>query len=565
MLPKAATGIQGLDEITGGGLPKGRTTLVCGSAGCGKTMFAMEFLVRGAQQYGEPGVFVSFEESAEDLAQNVASMGFDLKALAARKKLLIDHVRVVRSEIEETGNFDLEGLFIRVGLAIDSIGAKRVVLDTLEALFGGFSNTAILRAEIRRLFEWLKQKGVTAVVTGERGDGTLTRHGLEEYVSDCVILLDHRVVNQLTARRLRIVKYRGSVHGTDEYPFLIREKGISVVPITSLRLDHTASSEVVSSGVPTLDQTLGAGGFYRTSTILLSGAAGTGKSSIAGHFVAESGRRGERSLYIALEESQSEIVRNMKSIGIHMAPLVAKDILRFHVSRPTAQGLELHLASIHQIVIEYRPRVVVVDSITSLLSMGSTPEVTSMIVRLVDFIKMNGITAVMTALIPTGEQTETTGVNISSLVDTWLTLQNTEIKGVRARALSVVKARGMGHSNQTHEFVMSKKRRRAQERCMVPEVRMSEKKKARGKQHSSPPAKVVLSLYVAGDTPKSRSAMSNLKKICVRAPGWPLSHQGDRPAEESETGPRSPDSGFAYARSPTAGTDSQDHRRFVEY
>ena len=420
-------------------------------------MFAMEFLVRGAQQYGEPGVFVSFEESAEDLAQNVASMGFDLKALAARKKLLIDHVRVVRSEIEETGTFDLEGLFIRVGLAIDSIGAKRVVLDTLEALFGGFSNTAILRAEIRRLFEWLKEKGVTAVVTGERGDGTLTRHGLEEYVSDCVILLDHRVVNQLTARRLRIVKYRGSVHGTDEYPFLIRETGISVVPITSLRLDHAASSEVVSSGVPTLDQTLGAGGFYRTSTILISGAAGTGKSSIAGHFVAESGRRGERSLYIALEESQSEIVRNMRSIGIHMAPLMAKDILRFHVSRPTAQGLEMHLASIHQIITEYRPRVVVVDSITSLLSMGSAPEVTSMIIRLVDFIKMNGITLVMTALTDAGERVETSYVNISSLVDLWLMLGNMENNGARARTLSVVKARGMGHSNQTHELVMSKK------------------------------------------------------------------------------------------------------------
>jgi circadian clock protein KaiC len=457
LLPKAATGIQGLDEVTGGGLPKGRTTLICGSAGCGKTMFAMEFLVRGAKQYGEPGVFVSFEESADDLAQNVASMGFDLKALAARKKLLIDHVRIVRSEIEETGSFDLEGLFIRLGLAIDSIGAKRVVLDTLEALFGGFSNTAILRAEIRRLFEWLKERGVTAIVTGERGDGALTRHGLEEYVSDCVILLDHRVVNQLTARRLRIVKYRGSLHGTDEYPFLIRANGISVVPITSIGLDHRASSEIVSSGVPTLDKALGAGGYYRSSTILLSGGAGTGKSSIAGHFVAEAGDRRERSLYVALEESQSEIVRNMKSIGIQLAPLVAKDMLRFHVSRPTAQGLEMHLAAIHQLVVEYRPQVVVVDSITSLLSMGSIPEVTSMVIRLVDFLKMNGITAVMTALIPTGAETETTGVNISSLVDTWLTLQNTEIKGVRSRALSVIKARGMRHSNQLHELVMSKK------------------------------------------------------------------------------------------------------------
>ena len=417
-------------------------------------MFAMEFLVRGAQEFGEPGVFVSFEESAKDLTQNVASLGFDLKALTARKKFLIDHVRVVRSEIEETGNFDLDGLFIRLGLAIDAIGAKRVALDTLEALFGGFSNTAILRAELRRLFEWLKQKGVTAVVTGERGDGMLTRHGLEEYVSDCVILLDHRVVNQLTARRLRIVKYRGTIHGTDEYPFLITQRGISVTPITSLRSDHRASSEVVPSGAPTLDKALGAGGFYRASTILISGGAGTGKSNFVGHFLAESGHRGERALYIALEESQSEIVRNTKSIGIHLAPLVAKDILRFHASRPTAHGLEMHLASLHQIILEYRPRVVVVDSITSLVSMGSGPEVTSMIVRLVDFLKSNGITLVMTALIESDER-PTTDVNISSLVDTWLMLSNSERDGSRTRILSIIKARGMAHSNQAHEFVIS--------------------------------------------------------------------------------------------------------------
>ncbi len=456
-LQKAATGIEGLDEITGGGLPKGRTTLVCGSAGCGKTMFAMEFLVRGARQYGEPGVFVSFEESAEDLAQNVASMGFDLKALSARKKLLIDHIPVVRSEIEETGDYDLEGLFIRLGVAIDSIGAKRVVLDTLEALFGGFTNVGILRAELRRLFAWLKQRGVTAVITGERGDGALTRHGLEEYVSDCVILLDHRVVNQLSARRLRIVKYRGTLHGTDEYPFLIGSNGISVVPITSIRLDHQASSEVVSSGVATLDRNLGAGGFYRASTIMLSGGAGTAKSSIASHFVAESGRRGERSLYVALEESQSEIVRNMTSIGIQLAPLVKAGLLRFHVSRPTAYGLEMHLASIHQIAIEYRPSVVVVDSVTSLLAMGSTAEVTSMIVRLVDFFKMNNVTLVMTALIKADEHTTNTSVNISSLVDTWLALSNAEHEGVRTRTLSVVKARGMGHANQTRQLTISNK------------------------------------------------------------------------------------------------------------
>jgi circadian clock protein KaiC len=457
LLPKAATGIQGLDEVTFGGLPKGRTTLVCGSAGCGKTMLAMEFLVRGAQQYGEPGVFVSFEETPEELAQNVASMGFDLVALSARKKLLIEHIRVVRSEIEETGSYDLEGLFIRLGLAIDSIGAKRVVLDTLEALFGAFSNTAVLRAELRRLFGWLKDRGVTAVITGERGDGALTRHGLEEYVSDCVILLDHRVVNQLTIRRLRIVKYRGTVHGTDEYPFLIMEKGISVVPITSIGLDHKASADVVSSGIPTLDRMLGAGGFYRASTILLSGGAGTGKSSVAGHFVAEAGRRHERSLYVAFEESQSEIVRNMRSVGMQLAPLVTRDALRFYVSRPTAHGLEMHLASIHHAVVEYRPRVVVIDSISSLLSMGSIAEVTSTVVRLVDFFKMSGITLLMTALVGSEERAESSSVNISSIVDTWLTLNNAEVDGVRTRTLSVVKARGMGHSNRTHEFVMSKK------------------------------------------------------------------------------------------------------------
>ncbi len=420
-------------------------------------MFAMEFLVRGAQQYDEAGVFMSFEETADELTQNVASMGFDINALAARRKFLIDHVRVVRSEIEETGAFDLEGLFIRLGSAIDSIGAKRVVLDTLEALFGGFSNVGILRAEIRRLFEWMKEKGVTAVVTAERGDGTLTRHGFEEYVSDCVILLDHRVANQLSSRRLRIVKYRGAVHGSDEYPFLIGNDGISVFPITSIKMEHRASRSVVSSGVPTLDKTLGAGGFYRASTILVSGGAGTGKSSIASHFVTAAARRGERSLYVALEESQSEIVRNMKSVGITLSPLLAKDLLRFHVSRPTAYGLEMHLASIHQVVTRYQPSVVVVDSVTTFLAMGSHSEVTSMIVRLVDFLKMKGITLVMTVLVKAGEETESTAVNISSLIDTWLTLSNTVDSGTRTRMLAIAKARGMSHSNQPHELVISKK------------------------------------------------------------------------------------------------------------
>jgi circadian clock protein KaiC len=454
-IPKAATGIQGLDEITGGGLPKGRSTLVCGGAGCGKTMLAMEFLVRGAREFGEPGVFVSFEESAEDLARNVASMGFDLVSLAAQKKLLVDHIRVARDEIEETGEFDLEGLFIRLGLAIDAIGARRVALDTLEALFGGFSNTAILRTELRRLFDWLKQRGVTTIVTGERGDGGLTRQGLEEYVADCVILLDHRTVNQLTSRRMRIVKYRGTVHGTDEYPFLIAASGFSVIPITSLTLDHRASTEVVSTGMPSLDKILGAGGFYRSTTILISGPPGTGKSNIAGNFVAAAGRRGERSLYIALEESQSEIVRNMKSIGVDLEALLRKDQLRFHVTRPTAYGLEMHLASIHQVVFEYRPDVVVMDSISTLLSMGSPLEVTSVIVRLADFMKVNGVTVMLTALMELGGAAQSTSVGISSLIDAWVALSSRSDKGLRVRSLSVVKARGMAHSSRSHELVIS--------------------------------------------------------------------------------------------------------------
>lgn len=420
-------------------------------------MFAMEFLVRGIVDFGEPGVFMSFEESADELGQNVASIGFDLPALVRQRKLFIDHVRVARGEIEESGDFDLEGIFIRLALAIDAVGAKRVVLDTLEALFGGFSNLGILRAELRRLFDWLKERGVTAVITGERGEGTLTRHGLEEYVSDCVILLDHRVVDQLSARRLRIVKYRGTLHGTDEYPFLIRENGISVIPITSLTLNHKASTQAVSSGVASLDKIFGAGGFYRSSTILLTGSAGTGKSSIAGHFISEAGRRGERSLYVALEESQSEIVRNTRSIGIDMAPLIRNDMLRFHVARPTAYGLEMHLASIHQAAIAYKPSVMVVDSVTSLMSMGAGSEVTSMIVRLIDFLKMSGITLVMTALVESTHDASTTGVNVSSLVDVWLTLGNRDIDGARMRTLAIVKARGMGHSNRTHELTISKR------------------------------------------------------------------------------------------------------------
>jgi circadian clock protein KaiC len=456
-LPKAATGIRGLDEVSGGGLPRGRPTLICGGPGCGKTMLAVEFLVRGAQQFQERGVLVSFEETADDLAQNVASMGFDLKRLVARRQLLIDHIRVERSQIAETGDFDLGGLFIRLGMAIDSIGAKRVVLDTLEALFGGFSNIAILRVELRRLFDWLKEKQVTAIITGERGDGTLTRHGLEEYVSDCVIVLDHRVVNQLTARRLRIVKYRGSVHGTDEYPFLIAENGISVLPITSLGFQHTGSTEAISSGIPSLDNVLAAKGFFRGSTILVSGSAGTGKSTVAGQLVAAAGRRRERCLYVALEQSQSENVRNMASVGVDLSAHMANDLLRFHPVRPTAHGLELHLTVIHQLVADYRPRIVVIDSITSLLTIGSVGEVTSMMTRLIDFLKMQQITLCMTGLSEAGDLAEVTGVNISSLVDAWLLLRNEDVDGERVRTLSIVKVRGMAHSNRAEEFEISER------------------------------------------------------------------------------------------------------------
>jgi circadian clock protein KaiC len=456
VLPKAKTGIAGLDEITAGGFPKGRPTLVCGGPGCGKTMLAMEFLVRGATEFNEPGVFMSFEETADDLTQNVASMGFDLKALQARRKLFIDEVRVARNEIHETGDYDLEALFIRLGHAIDTVGAKRVVLDTLEALFGGFSNAALLRAELRRLFDWLKERNVTAVITGERGDGQLTRQGLEEYVSDCVILLDHRVANQLTIRRMRIVKYRGSVHGTDEYPFLIGERGISVLPITSLGLAHRASTDIVSSGIPELDPPLG-GGFYASSTILVSGLAGTGKSTLAAHFVGGACARREKALYVAMEQSPDELLRNMKGVGLSLKRHVDSGLLQFHALRPTAHGLELHLTSIHRLVEELKPRAVVVDAISSFIGMGVSAEVTSMIVRLIDFLKSKQITFYMTSLNDADEGLDRAGANIFSIVDTWLLLRNAERNTGRFRTLTIMKSRGMAHSSATHPFSITRR------------------------------------------------------------------------------------------------------------
>jgi len=451
-LPKSPTGIQGLDEITGGGLPKGRPTLICGGAGCGKTLVAMEFLVRGAREFNEPGVFMAFEETAKDLTENVASLGFDLKDLIARKKIVLDFVYIERSEIEITGEYDLEGLFIRLGQAIDSIGAKRVVLDTIESLFAGLPNPLILRAELRRLFRWLKDKGVTAIITGERGDETLTRQGLEEYVSDCVIMLDHRVSDQVTSRRLRVVKYRGSTHGTNEYPFLIDEDGVLVLPVTSLLLQNIASTERIPTGIQRLDTMLGGKGYYRGSSVLVSGTAGTGKTSIAAHFVEAACRRGERALYFAFEESPSQIMRNMRSIGIDLEPWVQKGLLKFQATRPTFTGLEMHLTMIHKAVNAFKPQVVIVDPLSSFVVGDNKTEVKSMLMRLVDFLKNSEITTLFTMLTSNRSTADIHDVAISSVIDTWMSLLDIEIGGERNRCLSLFKSRGMAHSNQIREF-----------------------------------------------------------------------------------------------------------------
>jgi circadian clock protein KaiC len=453
-LPKAATGIEGLDQITGGGVPQGRPTLICGGAGCGKTLLAMEFLVRGATQFGEPGVFISFEEPEADLIENVRSLGFDVAALIEQRLMAIDQVQVERSEIEEAGEYNLEGLFVRIGLAIDSVGAKRVVLDTIESLFSGFQNPAILRAELRRLFHWLKERGVTAIITAEKGEGQLTRQGLEEYVSDCVIMLDHRVINQVSTRRLRIVKYRGSTHGTNEYPFLIDEDGISVLPITSMALTHKASDERVSTGIPRLDAML-AGGYYRGSSILISGTAGTGKTSVSAHLAHATCAAGERCLYFAFEESAPQIIRNMRSIGVDLQRSVDSGKLRFHATRPTLYGLEMHLAVMHKKIEDFDPHTVIVDPISNFVSNSSLAETHGMLVRLIDYLKVNGKTALLTALTSGNSVLEQTDVGVSSIVDTWLLLRDIELGGERNRGMYVLKSRGMAHSNQIREFLLT--------------------------------------------------------------------------------------------------------------
>ncbi|MGK2947216.1 MAG: circadian clock protein KaiC [Acidimicrobiales bacterium] len=454
VLQKTPTGISGLDEVTGGGLPTGRSTLICGPAGCGKTLMAMEFLVRGVTRYGEPGVFVAFEESTDDLVANFASLGFDLPAAEAAGLLVLDHVNVVRSDAEETGEWDLDGLFLRLGASIDRVGAKRIVIDTIETLFGAFSNTAILRSELHRLFAWLKSRGVTAVITGERGDGTLSRHGIEEYVSDCVIVLDHRVTEQTSTRRLRILKYRGSLHGTNEYPFLIGEEGVSVLPVTTRGLDHEVSTERVSTGVPRLDVMLGERGFFRGSTVLVSGTAGTGKSTLAAQFCDATCRRGERASYFAFEESQAEIIRNMSSVGIDLQQWVDAGLLEFRCSRPSILGLEAHLFSMQRSVSVFQPTVVVMDPVSDFLRVGTAAEVAAMLMRQVDYLKGRGVTALFTSLNSEDEPVRA-DQQLASLVDTWLHVQNTEGNGERNRVLYVRKSRGMAHSNQIREFLLT--------------------------------------------------------------------------------------------------------------
>ncbi|MEO6182001.1 MAG: circadian clock protein KaiC [Verrucomicrobiota bacterium] len=456
-LQKTPTGIRGLDEIANGGLPKGRTSLVCGNAGCGKTILAMEFIARGALDFGEPGVFMAFEETPDELEKNFLSLGFDLKKLVAKKLLAVDYVYIERSEIEETGSYDLDGLFIRLEHAIDSIGAKRVVLDTLEVLFAGLSDAAVLRAELRRLFRWLKEKGVTAIVTGERGEGMLTRYGLEEYVADCVILLDLRVQEQIATRRIRLVKYRGSKHGADEYPFLIDEHGLSILPLSSLALNHQASGQRISAGIPRLDRMLNGKGYFRGSTVLVSGTAGSGKTSLAAAFIMAACQRGERCLYFAFEESPLQIMRNMNSIGLNLEPMVKKGLLQFHAARPSLHGLEMHLVTMHKAVDEFKPSVVVLDPISNLVAVGTETEGKSMLTRLIDFLKCDGVTAMFTDLIHGGKALDTTNHEITSLIDTWISLRDLELHGELNRGLQIIKSRGMSHSNQIREFLLTNK------------------------------------------------------------------------------------------------------------
>ena len=452
-LAKTPTGIPGLDEVLLGGLPTGRPTLICGSAGCGKTLLAMTFLVNGAARFNEPGVFISFEESGQDLSDNVASLGFDVPGLIAAKKLVIDHVRIDRSEIEEVGEYDLEGLFIRIGYAAEQIGAKRVVLDTLEALFASLSDEAVLRAELRRLFGWLKNRGLTAIITGERGNGTLTRNGLEEYVSDCVILLDNRVEDQITTRRLRIVKFRGSAHGTNEFPFLLDDHGITVVPLSSAGIGHVISDDLVSTGVPGLDAMLGPHGIYRGSSVLISGVAGSGKSILGASFAAAICASGERCMFFSFEEAAEQLVRNVASGGVELEQYIESGLLRIETKRPSSYGFEMHLAHMQRELDRFRPTAVIIDPVTSFR--GPDSEVHALLLRMLDMLKTRGITTIFTSLTSSYERTSQSDFGLSSLMDVWVSLVDIESNGERNRGLYVLKSRGMNHSNQIREYLLT--------------------------------------------------------------------------------------------------------------
>ena len=455
---RSPTGIQGLDEITSGGIPRNRPTLIYGSAGCGKTLFGVSFIVNGATQFNEPGVFLSFEENEEDLAINVASLKVDLPKLVQQKKIVIEHVHFDRSEILESGEYNLDGLFVRLGYAIDLIGAKRVVIDAIETLFSGLENQTILRSELKRLFRWLKEKKVTAIITSESNEsGEVTRHGIEEYLSDCVILLDHRVIRQISTRRIRIIKYRGSTHGTDEYPFLIDKDGISVLPISSLGLKHPGTKERVKTGIPALDDMLGGQGFTRSSSVMISGTAGTGKTSIAAAFAIETCRRGERCLYLSFEESPGQLVENMKSIGLNFDPWIKKGLLKIISTRPAFYGLEMHLLELYKNIELFKPSTVIIDPLTSLFGQGDNLEIQSMLTRMIDLLKMNRITAILTSLI-SGTKEIQSEIGVPSLIDTWIVVREVEDKmRRRLRGLYIVKSRGMPHSNEVQRLVLCDK------------------------------------------------------------------------------------------------------------
>lgn len=456
-LHKCPTGIKGFDQITEGGIPENRTTLICGGAGTGKTLWGLDFLINGALHYNEPGVFMSFEETEDELHKDVASLNMDLHGLVLQKKIQLEYVLLERRDIQES-TFNLEGLLVRLEHAIDSLGARRVVLDSIESLFAGLTNAGVLRLEIKRLFRWLKERQVTAIVTGEPGQGAYTRHGLEEYISDCIILLDNRVVEQMSVRRIRVIKYRGSNHGTNEYPFVIDKDGLSVIPITSAGLDQPGTNKRVSTGIPSLDKMFMGGGFTRGSTVLVSGTAGTGKTSIAAAFAIERCRRGERCLFLSYEESSGQLIHNMSSIGFKFEPLIQKGLLKIVSTRPSFFGLEMHLLDLYKIIAEFKPKAVIIDPLTSLIGEGNQREIQSMVTRMIDLLKSKGITGIFTSLVSSTAQNFTSGeVGVSSLIDTWIVVRELEEEAGkrRIRGLYIVKSRGMGHSSDVHKLILS--------------------------------------------------------------------------------------------------------------